>query len=53
MLVKYGLETKIKLSSNDIAITKKLNEGKGIFCCVSINGVTYSLFDYLKVEVKV
>jgi hypothetical protein len=53
MLVKYGLETKIKLSASDMEVTKKLNEGKGIFCSVSINGVAYFLFDYLNVEVKV
>lgn len=53
MLIKYGLESKIKMTGEDIEITKKLNEGKGIFYKASINGTVYSLFDYLTVDVRV
>ena len=53
MLVKYGLESKIPLMAEDAEKTKKMNEGKGIFTKVSVNGKNYSLFDYVQVLVKV
>lgn len=53
MLIKYGLETKIELSEQDAKATTKLNEGKGIFYRVEIEGRRCSLFEYLDVEVKV
>ena len=53
MLVKYGLETKIALSTEDSQKTKNLNQSSGIFTKVSIDSKTYSLFDYAKVMVNV
>jgi hypothetical protein len=53
MLKKYGLESKLPLSGEDAEITKKLNQGRGIFTKVSIGGKVYNLFDYVEVLVKV
>ena len=36
MLIKYGMETKIVLNEKDALLTKKLNEGSGIYLKASI-----------------
>lgn len=51
--MKYGLESKRTLTEQEAAQTGKLNEGRGIFTKVSIDGKEYKLFDYVDVLVKV
>ena len=53
MLTKYGLESKYSLTAGDAEKTKQMNQGKGIFTRVVIEGKEYKLFDYVQVVVKV
>jgi exoribonuclease R len=53
MLIKYGLESRIKLSAKDMVESKGLNIEGGIACRVNIEGRVLSLFEYVDVEVRV